>query len=99
MVPTPGEVLKNFCDRMFSEHSTGRISKLLCNDGYENQLLLMFVKKTFIKHCQQMLFKCFVHTACQTFHDECLRNISSITFISSALFKCLKNVSSQYSVS
>ena len=27
--------------------------------------------------CQQMLFKCFMYTVYQTFHDECLKKISS----------------------
>ena len=36
------------------------------NNWYENQLLLnvckIFLEQTFVKHCQQMLFKCFMYS-------------------------------------
>ena len=63
--------IKNICDRMFSKHLLENISKIFGNDGYENPLLLSicktFSEQTFTKHCQQMLFNCFVYTAYQTF--------------------------------
>ena len=74
---------------MFSKHLIKNIPKRFLNDGYENQLLLniskTFSEQTFTKHCHQMLFKHFICTVYQTFHDECLKNISSITFISLAI--------------
>ena len=30
-------------------------------------------EQTFTKQCQQMLFKHFMYTTCQTLHDECLK--------------------------
>ena len=63
--------------------------KNVYNYGYENQLLLnickTFSEQTLTKHCQDFLFKCFVYNVYQTFHDECLKNISRLTFISSAI--------------
>ena len=41
-----------------------------------------------------MLFKHFMCTVYQTFYDECLKNVSSKTLISSAIL-CFKNISSQ----
>ena len=80
---------------MFLKHLIEKnISKIFLNDGYENQLLInvskTFSEQTFIKHCQQMLFKHFVYTVYQTFHDECLKNISSKTSFLQLFYECLK---------
>ena len=65
------------------------LSKMFLNDAYEIYLLWnvikMFSKQTFTKHCHQMLFKCFIYTVYHTFNDEYLKNISCITFISWAI--------------
>ena len=77
---------KSVCDRMLSKHLIENISKIFLNDGYENQLLWnvskMFSEQTFTKHCQQMLFKCFMFCVYHTFKYECLKRHFSMTFIS-----------------
>ena len=54
------------------------------SDRYKNQLLLnlcrTFSEQTFTKYIQRMLFKHFMYTVYQTFHDECLKNIYSKPF-------------------
>ena len=42
----------------------------------------MGIPQTFTKHCQKTLFKRFMCNVYHTSNDECLENISSITFIS-----------------
>ena len=51
--------------------------------------------KMFLKHLIDNVFKHFMSTVCKKHHDECLKNISSITLISLATLKMLKNFYSQ----
>ena len=57
--------------------------------GVENQLLLnvckTFLEQTFTKHCHLILFKYFMLTVNQKLDYECLKNVSSLMFISSAI--------------
>ena len=82
--------LKSVLDRTILKYLIENISKTFLKDADENQLLLnvckTFSEQTFTKHCQKMLFKRFMCFVYQLFHDECLKNIASITFISSAIF-------------
>ena len=75
-------IQKNVCNRMFSKH----LIETFKHECFEKQLILNVCKtsseQAFAKHCQQVVFKHFMCTIYQTFHDECLKNISSI-FISS----------------
>ena len=49
-----------------------------------------------LKYGFKNVFKQFMCTVYKPFHDECLKNITSITLISLAFFyKCLKKVSSK----
>ena len=41
--------------------------------------------RIFLKHLTSNVVKHFMSTVYQTFYDECLKNISSKTFISSAI--------------
>ena len=70
---------------MLSKHLIESISKTFKMICMKNNLLInihkTFSEQIFTKHCQQMLVKHVMYVAYQTFHDECLKNISSITFI------------------
>ena len=80
---------KSVSDKMFPKHLIENILKCFKMMGTKTSCKKNYTKtvseQTFTKHCPQLLFKHIMYTVYETFHDECSKNISSTTFIYSAI--------------
>ena len=71
---------------MYSENMGAKTFLLECCQNIDRKqfkmLSIAFSEQALTIRCQHILFKCLMYAVYHTFNDECLKNISNITFIS-----------------